>query len=393
MTMAPTHLSDQLEADLRGPSRIIWLCGGVVVVFVLWAAFAWVDEIVRGQGEMISSSRPQIIQNLEGGILAELSVAEGDVVNQGDVLARLQSTQFQSQADDLNSQITALAVRQLRLEAELAGQFDFNVPKGLEGRMQGLINSERALLNARQTDFLSRREGAQRVLDEAAKERALLEDLLERNIVALIEVTRARKAHADARIKLDEIMTQTELERAQAYSDTLKELNTLRQNYKAAQDQLTRTVLVSPMRGIVNNLNVTTIGGVVRPGEEILQIIPLDEELFVEARIAPKDIAGVRPGQEATIKLTAYDYTIYGSLKGQVRLISADTFEDERRPEAGAHYKVTVTVDAADLSDRQRNVAMRPGMQAEVELHTGSKTVLQYLLKPLYKSREAFREP
>lgn len=393
MTMAPTNLSDQLEADLRGPSRIIWLCGGVVVVFVLWAAFAWVDEIVRGQGEMISSSRPQIIQNLEGGILAELSVAEGDVVNQGDVLARLQSTQFQSQADDLNSQITALAVRQLRLEAELAGQFDFNVPKALEGRMQGLINSERALLNARQTDFLSRREGAQRVLDEAAKERALLEDLLERNIVALIEVTRARKAHADARIKLDEIMTQTELERAQAYSDTLKELNTLRQNYKAAQDQLTRTVLVSPMRGIVNNLNVTTIGGVVRPGEEILQIIPLDEELFVEARIAPKDIAGVRPGQEATIKLTAYDYTIYGSLKGQVRLISADTFEDERRPEAGAHYKVTVTVDAADLSERQRNVAMRPGMQAEVELHTGSKTVLQYLLKPLYKSREAFREP
>lgn len=393
MTMAPTDLSGQLEADLRGPSRIIWLCGGVVVVFVLWAAFAWVDEIVRGQGEMISSSRPQIIQNLEGGILAELSVAEGDVVNQGDVLARLQSTQFQSQADDLNSQITALAVRQLRLEAELAGQFDFDVPQALEGRMQGLINSERALLNARQTDFLSRREGAQRVLDEASKERALLEDLLERNIVALIEVTRARKAHADARIKLDEIMTQTELERAQAYSDTLKELNTLRQNYKAAQDQLTRTVLVSPMRGIVNNLSVTTIGGVVRPGEEILQIIPLDEELFVEARIAPKDIAGVRPGQEATVKLSAYDYTIYGSLKGVVRLISADTFKDERKPESEAHYKVTLRVDVADLSDRQRNIAMRPGMQAEVELHTGSKTVLQYLLKPLYKSREAFREP
>jgi len=393
MTMAPASLGAQLEADMRGPARVIYLCGAAVVVFVLWAAFAWVDEIVRGQGAMISSSRPQIIQNLEGGILAELSVGEGDIVNRGEVLGRLEATQFQSQADDLQNQITALTVRQMRLEAELAGQFDFAVPKGLGAQMQGLLASERALLNARQTDFLSRREGAQRVLDQAAKERALLEDLLERNIVALIEVTRARKAHADARIKLDEIITRTELERAQAYSDTLKELGTLRQNFKAAQDQLNRTVLVSPMRGVVNNLSVTTIGGVVRPGEEILQIIPLDEELFVEARVSPKDIAGVRPGQEATIKLSAYDYTIYGSLKGQVRLISADTFKDERKQDGDPHYKVTLGVDTSDLSDRQRSIAIRPGMQAEVELHTGSKTVLQYLLKPLYKSREAFREP
>ncbi|WP_299144447.1 HlyD family type I secretion periplasmic adaptor subunit [uncultured Tateyamaria sp.] len=392
-TNVPTHLSDQLGTEMRGPSLVIWLSGAAVLVFILWAAFAWVDEIVRGSGEMISSSRPQIIQNLEGGILAELAVAEGDVVETGDVLARLQGTQFQSQADDLQDQITALAVRQLRLEAELAGQFDFVVPGALEARMPGLVASERALLQARQTDFLSRREGAQRVLDQAEKEKALLEDLLDRKIVALIEVTRARKAHADARIKLDEIMTQTELERAQTYSDTLKELGTLRQTYKSAQDQLNRTVLVSPMRGIVNNLSVTTIGGVVRPGEEILQIIPLDEELFVEARVAPKDIAGVRPGQEATIKLNAYDYTIYGALKGEVKLISADTFKDERKPDGDAHYKVTVRVDMDALTDRQRGISMRPGMQAEVELHTGAKTVLQYLMKPLYKSREAFREP
>ncbi|MEM6371877.1 MAG: HlyD family type I secretion periplasmic adaptor subunit [Pseudomonadota bacterium] len=393
MTMAPASLAAQLEADMRGPARIIYLCGAAVLVFVIWAAFAWVDEIVRGQGEMISSSRPQIIQNLEGGILADLAVGEGDIVNRGEVLARLEATQFQSQADDLQNQITALSVRQLRLEAELAGQFDFTVPTGLAAGLDGVLASERALLNARQTDFLSRREGAQRVLDQAEKERALLEDLFERNIIALIEVTRARKAHADARIKLDEIITQTELERAQAYSDTLKELGTLRQTHKAAQDQLDRTALISPMRGVVNNLSVTTIGGVVRPGEEIMQIIPLDEELFVEARIAPKDIAGVRAGQEATIKLSAYDYTIFGALKGQVRLISADTFKDERKADGDPHYKVTLGVDLSHLSARQRDIAMRPGMQAEVELHTGSKTVLQYLLKPLYKSREAFREP
>ena len=190
-------------------------------------------------------------------------------------------------------------------------------------------------------------------------------------------------------------MTRTDLDRAEEYSDVLKELGTLRQTLKSSTDQLDRTVLRSPMRGIVNNLSVTTIGGVVRPGEEILQIIPLDEELFVEARVKPEDIAGVRRGQPATVKLSAYDYTIYGTLKGEVKLISADTFKDERArdPDGDPHYKVTLAVDVEHLTQRQAALEIRPGMQASVELHTGSKTVLRYLLKPLYKSKEAFREP
>ncbi|MEO0938010.1 MAG: HlyD family efflux transporter periplasmic adaptor subunit [Pseudomonadota bacterium] len=395
MSAPTTNLQAQLGQGMRGPSAVVWLSAGAVLVFVLWAAFAWVDEIVRAEGSMISSSRPQIIQNLEGGILAELAVSEGDIVEAGDVLARLHGTQFRSAVDDLGEQIAALEVRRLRLEAELAGQFDFTVPEALRRAAPGIYNSERALLQARQSDYVSRREGAQRVLDEAQQEKDLLEDLLERNIVALIEVTRARKSYADARIRLDEILTQTELDRAEAYSDTLREIATLSQALKASQDQLTRTVLRTPMRGIVNNLSVTTIGGVVRPGQEILQIIPLDEELFVEARVRPEDIAGVRAGQDATIKLSAYDYTIFGTLKGTVQLVSADVFRDEnaRGAEAEPHYKVMVSVDTDALTDRQRSVEMRPGMQGSVELHTGSKTVLQYLMKPLYKSREAFREP
>tara|TARA_R110002124_G_scaffold148520_5_gene314042 strand:- start:67 stop:1194 length:1128 start_codon:yes stop_codon:yes gene_type:complete len=374
---------------------VVWLCAASVLIFLLWAAFAWVDEIVRAEGSMISSSRPQIIQNLEGGILAELSVGEGDIVDKGDILARLYGTQFQSSVDDLEDQISAFEIRRLRLEAELAGQYDFEVPAELLQRTPDIVASERALLKARQSDFVSRSDGAKRVLKEATKERDLLENMLRKKIVSLIEVTRARKVHADARIKLDEIITGTELERAQEYSDVLKELATLKQNLKASTDQLNRTVLVSPLRGIVNNLSITTIGGVVRPGEEILQIIPLDEELFVEARVKPKDIAGVRPGQEATVKLSAYDYTIYGTLKGTVKVISADTFKDERSRSADGdpHYKVTLQVDTEHLTQRQASLQFRPGMQASVELHTGSKTVLQYLLKPLYKSTEAFREP
>ena len=395
MTAHATTLAGQLGARLRGPSLTIWLCAAAVLVFLLWAAFAWLDEIVRADGEFISSSRPQIIQNLEGGILSELLVQEGDIVERGEVLARLHGTQFRSSVADLVDQITAHEIRRLRLEAELAGQFDFGVPEDMAARMPGIVASERALLNARQADFVKRSEGAKSVLDEAAQERRLMENMLERKIVALIEVTRVRKAHADAQKRYDEIVTQTELDRAQDYSDTLKELATLRQNLKASEDQLNRTTLTSPMRGIVNNLSVTTIGGVVRPGEEILSIIPLDEELFVEARVPPEDIANLRQGQEATIKLTAYDYTIFGTLKGEVDFISPDTFKDERAREAdkNPHYKVTLRVHMDALTPRQSTIAIRPGMQAQVELHTGSKTVLQYLLKPLYKSREAFREP
>ncbi|WP_298859497.1 HlyD family efflux transporter periplasmic adaptor subunit [uncultured Sulfitobacter sp.] len=392
--MSP-DLDSHIDKQMRGPSMVVWLSAATVVVFIAWAFFAWVDEIVRAEGSMISSSRPQIIQNLEGGILADLRVGEGDIVEKGDVLARLHNTQFQSAVDDLQDQISGFEIRRLRLEAEMDGAYAFDVPAEWGARTPNIVASEAALLQARQSDYVSSVDGAKQVLVEAQRERDLMNALLKNKIVSLIEATRARKSFADAKIKFDEIVTGTELDRAQEYSDVLKELSTLRQNLKASTDQLDRTLLRSPMRGIVNNLQVTTIGGVVRPGEEILQIIPLDEELFVEARVKPEDIAGVRRGQAATVKLSAYDYTIYGTLKGEVKLISADTFKDDRArdPDGDPHYKVTLAVDTENLTERQVALEIRPGMQASVELHTGSKTVLQYLLKPLYKSKEAFREP
>jgi adhesin transport system membrane fusion protein len=393
MSRFETGLNAQVAADMRGPSRIILLTTLALGTFLAWAAFAQLDEIVRGQGAMVSSSKPQIVQNLEGGILAELMVKEGDIVEAGDMLARLHSTKFQTSVDEIEDQIAVLDARQLRLEAELAGQFDFDVPEALAARTPHIVASERALLKARQSDFVSRREGAKAVLQQAKREMELLETLLKQKVVALIEVTRARKAYADAKIRLDEIVTQTELERAREYSDVLKEAGLLRQTLKASQDQLTRTVLTAPMRGIVNRLSVTTIGGVVQPGQELAQIIPVDEELYLEARVKPQDIANVRPGQSATVKLSAYDYTIFGALQGKVTFISADTFEDETRRDAQPHYKVSLAVDMSALTDRQRSIELRPGMLADVELHTGEKTVLQYLLKPLYKSNEAFREP
>jgi adhesin transport system membrane fusion protein len=389
-----TTWDSEFETRSARPSTVIWAIGAVFVVFLTWAAFAWVDEIVRAPGTVVSSSRPQIIQNLEGGILAELSVAEGDTVGPGQVLGRLQGTQYQTAVDDFSDQIAALEIRKLRIEAEMRGESRFMVPKDVAERVPEIVGSEATLLKARADDFSARKAGAQAVLDQAAKELDILERMYAQDVAPLIEVTRARKAHSDAENRLSDTITQTELERAGAYADTLKELASLKQNLKLAQDQLERTVLTAPMRGVVNEIAISTIGGVVRPGEAILQIIPLDEQLYVDAKVKPRDIAAVRQGQEATVKLSAYDYTIWGSLKGEVTFVSADTFIDERSRavDGDPHYIVTLRVDLSNLTERQKKIEIRPGMQAEVELQTGGKTILTYLTKPLYKSQEAFRE-
>lgn len=374
------------------PSATVLLIAATVGVFLLWSAFAWVEEIVRAPGQIVPSSRPQIIQNLEGGILAELAVTEGQTVEAGQILARLHATQYQAAVDDLTDQIAALDTRRLRLEAELAGQDSFAAPDDLAARVPDLVASEQALLTARRTDLSSRIAGAQAVLDQAAQEEDMVRRMADRGLAPEIELTRAQKALADARARMDEITTQAELDRADEYARTQGELASLRQRLKLSQDQLARTTLTAPLRGIVNRIAVTTIGGVVRPGEEILQIIPLDTGLFVEARVKPADIAALREGQTATIKLSAYDYTVYGTLRATVTFISADTFRDERSRDDTPHYRVTLRVDQDNLTDRQKTIAIRPGMQAEVEFQTGGKTVLTYLTKPLWRGSEALRE-
>lgn len=382
----------EFAGQMRRPSLTIWLVGATVILFMIWARFAWVDEIVRAPGEVVSASRPQIIQNFEGGILGELLVSEGDTVDEGEILARLQGTQFVATVGDLREQINAADIRRLRLEAEMAGQFDFDVPPAIATASADMVASERGLLSARQADYAAKVDGARRIMDESKRELDQMEDMLSREIVSLSETTRARKAFADSEIKYNEIVTGADLARATEYSETLAQLSKLNQELSYATDQLNRTVIRAPMRGIVNNLGVTTIGGVIRPGEEIFQIIPLDDALFVEALVKPQDIANVTTGQNATVKFSAYDYTIYGSLSGVVQTISADTFKDERRPDGDPHYRVTLRVNTDDLGPRQSRIEMRPGLQANVELHTGEKTILHYLTKPLYRSSEALRE-
>ena len=376
----------------RAPSSTVLLIAATVAVFLIWSALAWVEEIVRAPGQIVPSSRPQIIQNLEGGILAELDVAEGDTVEAGQRLGRLHGTQYQSAVDDLTDQIAALDIRRLRLQAELAGDADFIAPPDLAARVPDIVASERALLKARQTDLASRAAGAQAVLDQAAREHDMIRRMYDRGLAPEIELTRAEKALADARARLDDITTAADLARADEYATTQGDLASLRQRLKLSQDQLARTILTAPMRGIVNRIAVSTIGGVVRPGEEILQIIPLDPALFVEAKVKPADIAALREGQPATIKLSAYDYTIWGTLPATVTFVSADTFRDERSRDTEPHYRVTLRVDLSRLTERQQSLSIRPGMQATVEFQTGGKTILTYLTRPLWRGTEALRE-
>ena len=382
------------EAKIKRPSMTIWLIGATVAVFLVWASFAWVAEIVHAPGSVVSASRPQIINNLEGGILAELDVAEGDIVQPGQTLARLYGTQYQSAVDDFTDQIGALDIRRMRLEAEQAGDTSFTVPDDLIARLPEIVASESGLLEARQSDYAASRDGAEAIAKQADKERDILENMYQQEVASLIELTRARKLASDAEGRLNDVITKMTLERANEYSKTLAEIASLRQRLKNAEDQLERTILVAPMKGVVHKLSVTTIGGVVRPGEEILQIIPLGDELFIEARVKPSDIASVMPDQDATIKLSAYDYTIYGTLKAKVHFISADTFKDERsrNPDGDPFYRVTLAVDLTQLTERQSKLEIRPGMLADVELQTGGKTILTYLTKPLFKSQEALRE-
>ncbi len=371
----------------------IWLVAVTIVVFVVWASRAPLDEIVRGPGELVPSSKAQTIQNLEGGILAELLVREGDIVERDAVVARLDSTQFTGTFRELQEQLLSLEIRLYRLKRELDKATELDLPSNLLKAAPEVAESENRLFSARLQDYKSAFNAASESLHLREKEVDLLLPMQEKKVVPPIDVIRAQQAASEARGRLEALKSEYELSRAESYSEILAEHSQLKQMRSIRQDQLRRTTLVSPVKGIVNKVLITTIGGVVSPGEEIIEIIPLEDELRVEGRIKPKDIAFLYPKMRATIKLSAYDYTIFGSLSGEVEHISADTFEDEARRDADPYYKVIVKVDQSSLNGTKGEIEVRPGMIADVELHTGQKTILQYLLKPLFKTTEAFREP
>lgn len=377
----------------RGGAVVIWVLAAFFAVFVIWAYNASLDQIVRGPGVLVPSKSAQVVQSLEGGIVESINVSEGDIVKKGETIAKLNETRYRAEVRDFESQIRTIDAKLLRLRAELERRSSFSLPNDIRASDPNLASSEEQLFEARLMQFNSDLAAANEQLNLESEKVALMETMVEQQALPAIELLNAKTAVNEARSHRDSLLATFSLERSDEISRLIAENARLRAQVEQSKDQLVRSSLLSPADGIVNTIHTTTLGGVVQPGEPIFEITPLNDELLVEVRIRPEDIAFVNTAMPTTIKLSAYDYTIFGSLQGQISQVSADTFEDDVGPESTPYYKVLVSIDPEALAERSDVFVIRPGMLADAEVHVGERTVMQYLLKPLIKSREALREP
>ncbi|HCN45455.1 MAG TPA: HlyD family type I secretion periplasmic adaptor subunit [Pseudomonas sp.] len=409
----------------------IW---GIICFFlflVLWANFAVLDEVTRGDGKAIPSSKLQKIQNLEGGIVSEIFAREGEVVEAGAPLLRLDATRFVSNVGETEADRVGLALRVERLSAEVEDRpltIDAELRKAAPSQAaneESLYNSRRQQLQdeigglqeqlvQRQQElreFGSKQAQYRNSLNLLRQEIGMSEPLVAQGAVSPVEVLRLKRAEVENRGQLDattlaipraesavkEVERKIDETRGKFRSDALTQLNEARTDLnkteatgKALEDRVSRTLVTSPVRGIVKQVLVNTIGGVIQPGSDLVEIVPLDDTLLVEARIRPQDIAFLHPGQEAMVKFTAYDFTIYGGLKAKLEQIGADTITDE---EGNTFYLIKLRTDRSHLGSDEKPLLIIPGMVASVDIITGKKSVLSYLLKPIIRARaEALRE-
>lgn len=422
-----------MSQDLgRGPAYLLSLAVVVVVVaFMIWAANASLDEVTRGNARVVPSQKVQVVQNLEGGILNSLDVHEGDLVEEGQLLATLDKTQLQSTFQESRKRYDNLRGVVARLEAE-AEDRPLTFPDDLKANAPEIVAEQRELYEMRQRELRStlqvhdarihqrgreiaelesRREQIESTLVLARKELAMTEPLAARNIVPQINlirtqrdvtdlsgelrtielsIERARSALTEAEVQREEAVANFTTRAAEELSERRAELDVVEERVTAGLDRVVRTNVRSPIRGTIKEIYKNTVGGVVKPGEEILEIVPRDGTLLIEAQIRPADIAFLHPNQLAKVKITAYDFSIYGGLDGRVERISADTITDA---DGNSFYRVYVRTQDNALTHQGERLPIIPGMTAQVDILTGEKTVLDYLLKPILKVKnEALRE-
>lgn len=426
-------VSDGLTDDYPRIARItLWVSVAFFIVMIIWASLAEIDEVTRGDGRAIPSSRLQKIQNLEGGIVSEVFVHEGEVVQAGAPLLRLDDTRFRSNAGESAADRLALEARIKRLNAQLNDDDTLTLPsdfmekspdiaKGeielfisikqriqseLGGLNEQLIQKKQELL-----DYQAKVSQTRRSLDLLKQEIDMSEPLVAKGAISKVEILRLRRSEVDTRGQLDsmtlaiprataavkEIENKIGETRDRYRSEALSQLNEARTELskteasgKAIDDRVNRTLVTSPVRGIVQQMMVNTIGGVIQPGSDLVEIVPLDDTLLIETKIRPQDIAFLHPGQEAMVKFTAYDYTIYGGLKAKLEQISPDTVTDK---EGQSYYVVRLRTEKNYLGSEAKPLLIIPGMVASVDIITGRKTIMSYLLKPILRAKaESFSE-
>ncbi|EJF89274.1 HlyD family efflux transporter periplasmic adaptor subunit [Bartonella tamiae] len=378
--------------NLSNRTRLmLWIMIATIGIFIIWAYFAKLNEVAIGEGKVTPASRGQIIQNLEGGILAELDVREGDIVEEGQKLASLDPARARANVEETLAKIIALKARAARLVAEIDNESDVNFPEDIQNA-RNVIDREREL-------FFTNRQAFQSNVMNLTEQHKLAEDevkiakpLLKTGAASEVEVLRLQQNAAELTSRLAATRSEYYVALRADYANTMAELEPLLKANEGLSDQLSRTIIRSPARGIVKDIRVTTIGGIVSPGGVLMEIVPLGDQLLIEARLSPRDIAFIHPGQDANVKITAYDSAIYGSLPAKVVMVSPDSIQDDVDKKIN-YYRAYVLTDNSYLTtkDGKRHPIM-PGMVAMTEIKTGEKTVLSYLLKPLNRAGEALRE-
>lgn len=382
--------TSERESKIVRSTRLMWMFFVIVIIGLSWSYFALLDEVATGEGKVIPASRDQVIQSLEGGIVSELYVREDDIVEAGQVLGQLDQTLIQSNVDESASQYRAALASAARLEAEV-NRKELSFPQSLDA-YPDLIAAETELFNSRKR----RLDDSIRWLTESkelvSSELEMNQTLTDRGAASKVEVLRLRRQMAEIELKLLDADSTYIVEAREALVKANAQVESLQSVITGRSDSLTRSTIRSPVRGIVKNVEVSTIGGVIPPNGKLMDIVPLGDRLIVEAHMSPKDIAYIHPGQEATVKLSAYDYSVFGSLVGKVTSISPDTIRDEVKPELYFYRVLIETNDDAVVNKIGKRFPIAPGMVATIDVHTGSKTVWQYLTKPLNRAAEALRE-
>jgi adhesin transport system membrane fusion protein len=410
------------QRPLRARS-LLYVVAVIVIALVTWAAFAEVDEVTRGEGKVIPSQQIQVMQSQDGGVVTEIHARAGDVVEAGQLLVRLDQTRSTSNLRENQAEFRALSVRAARLGANLAGT-EFTPEPEWSLQAPGIVEQELALYTSLQAQLTLQRQIAAEQLEQrqqelaevTARSRQLARSLelsrqelsvtrpmvasgavsqveilrLEREVNQLsgeydqsrAQLKRIDSAIAEAQQRLSEVEVEFENTVREELADTLARINGLREAGEGLSDRVRQTEVRSPVKGTVNRLYFNTIGGVVLPGKEIIEIVPLDDSLLVEVRIRPKDIAFLVPGQEALVKLTAYDFVVYGGLEGVVEHIGADTIMDE---EGNPFYEVHVRTKESGFG---ADMPIMPGMTVQVDVLTGKKTILAYLMKPVLRAKQ-----
>lgn len=378
------------EAEIIKSSRIIWCFLLLIIALLVWSYFASIVEVSKGTGKVVPTSREQVIQSLEGGILSALYVREGDIVEKGEVLAQLDLTKTEATVEESAARYRALLANIARLESEV-NQTELIFPEELS-IYSSLIKAETRLYETRKRALEESVSGLQEALDLVEEELRLTSSLAKQGAASNVEVLKLQRQVSDLKLKITDkrseymVRSREELGKAQAEAASLESV------VRGRVDSLSRLTLKSPVRGIVKDVAVTTQGGVLPPSGELMQIVPLEDQLLIEARISPRDIAYIHPGQEAKVKITAYDYSIFGGLDGIVTIISPDTIQDETKPEL-FYYRVFIRTDTDSLVDKQGQAfSIVPGMIATVDIKTGEKTVFDYLMKPFGRVKDALHE-